>query len=166
MGTDWLPDLELFAAHGGDWNAYVDHLHSRFCADFINSTPTWPSKRVGVKRHPYSDGKCATFWHLISTGSVEADRTPDMRRCERIGWPRPVIDEFDDATPGATSSRIVWWMEQRGGEDRYLLAPDDFSYLVVVADRGEYVLPWTAFWLEHAHQRRKRRKAFETYWGR
>ena len=35
---------------------------------------------------------------------------------------------------------------------------------VVVADRGDYVLPWTAFWVEHTHQRDKRERAYRAFW--
>lgn len=163
MGCEWLPELIFFSAHRGHWPDYLDALHRKFTNDFVHSLPSWPGKRVAVKRHPEIDGKSATFWHLISEGAVEADRIPDMRRCERIGWPRPIMDAFDEQEP-RVSSQLVWWKERRRSEDRYLLAPDDFSYLVVVADRGTYVLPWTAFVLEHEHQRRKRRQAFEAYW--
>jgi len=164
MSTDWLPDLLLLEHAGGNWGAYLDKLHARFVADFIDSMPTWPGKRVGVKRYPEHDGKSATFWHLISEGDVEAERLPNMRRCERIGWPRPMMDEFDDADPGTTACRIVWWKESRHNEERYLLAPEDFSYIMVVADRGNYVLPWTAFWVEHTHQRKKRERAYREFW--
>lgn len=164
MTADWLPELLMLEHAGGDWGVYLEQLHNRFAADFIHSKPAWPGKRVGVKRHPEHGGKSATFWHLISEGAVEEERQPNMRRCERIGWPRPMIDEFDEAHPGATACRIVWWKERRGNEQRYLLAPDDFSYVVVVADRGEYVLPWTAFWIEHDHQRTKRERAFKAFW--
>ena len=40
----------------------------------------------------------------------------------------------------------------------------DFSYIVVVADRDEYVLPWTAFCVERPHQQHKLRKEYEAYW--
>ena len=33
-----------------------------------------------------------------------------------------------------------------------------------VADRGDYVLPWTAFWVEHTHQRDKRERAYRAFW--
>src|SRR5690606_34595978 len=102
--------------------------------------------------------------HLISDGDVEAERLPNMRRCERIGWPRPMMDEFDETDPRTTTCRIVWWKEFRRNEERYLLAPEDFSYIVVVADRGDYVLPWTAFLIEHAHQRKKRERAYREFW--
>jgi len=164
MSTDWLPELLLLEDAGGNWGVYLDRLHARFVADFIDSKPTWDGKRVGVKRHPEYDRKSATFWHFISEGDVEAERQPDMRRCERIGWPRPIIDEFDAIAQGATEARIIWWKETRRNEKRYLLAPEDFSYIVVVADRGEYVLPWTAFCIERAHERGKRERAYRQFW--
>lgn len=164
MSIDWLPALLLLEDAEGDWRIYLNRLHDCFVRDFIHSKPVWPGKRVGVKRYPESEGKSATFWHLITEGAVESERSVNFRRCERIGWPRPMMDEFDEADPGATGCRIVWWKETRRNEERYLLAPADFSYLVVVADRGTYVLPWTAFWLEHAHQRQKRERAFRQFW--
>lgn len=163
--SDWLPELLLFEDAQGNWGVYLDRLHARFTADFIDSKPTWPGKRVGVKRHPEYDGKSATFWHLISEGPIEAEREINFRRCERIGWPRPMMDEFDEADPGTTACRVVWWKETRRNEERYLLAPEDFSYVMVVADRGNYVLPWTAFWVEHDHQRHKRERAFKEFWA-
>lgn len=162
--TDWLPELLLFEDAQGNWGVYLERIHAKFLANFVDSKPQWPGKRVGVKRHPESDGKSATFWHLISDGPVESDRLPNFRRCERISWPRPIMNEFDGAAFDASASRIVWWKEVRNNEERYLLAPSDFSYIVVVADRGEYVLPWTAFWIEYSHQRDKRKRAFKAFW--
>lgn len=164
MSNSWLPALLTLEESGGDWAAYLDGLHQQFLRDFVHSLPVWPGKRVGLKRHPEYDGKSATFWHMISEGVTEADRTPDLRRCERIAWPRPVMDEFDDTPPGVSTSRIVWWKERRGREDRYLLALDDFSYVVVVADRGDFVLPWTAYTVDQPHRRTKLRKAFDEFW--
>jgi len=48
-------------------------------------------KRLGLKRHPMTQNKEATFWHMIQEGSVESERIPDIRRCERIRWPRPSV---------------------------------------------------------------------------
>ena len=166
MSSDWLPDLLVFEDSAGNWNHYVDRLHQQFLADFVESKPEWPGKEVRLKRHPEYDGKSATFWHMITEGKVEAERTPDLRRCERISWPRPVMDEFDHAVPGTTGCRVLWWTELRGSETRYHLAPEDFSYVVVVADRGQFVLPWTAYCVEHAWRREKLRKKWRDFWAR
>lgn len=165
MSVDWLPGLLRLEDSGGNWGRYLDALHQRFLTDFVESKPDWLGKDVRLKRHPEHDGKSATFWHMISEGSTEADRTPDMRRCERIAWPRPIMDEFDDADPGTTPCRVLWWTELRGTETRYHLAPDDFSYVVVVADRGAFVLPWTAYYVEHAYRREKLRKKWRAFWA-
>jgi len=42
---------------------------------------------------------------------------------------------------------------------------DCHPYLMVVADRGDYVLPWTQYHIEYAHRREKYRKEFEAYWA-
>lgn len=163
--TDWLPELILFESAQGNWDLYLDRLHARFVSDFIDSKPSWPGKRVGVKRRPEFNGKSATFWHLITDGPIETERGINFRRCERIAWPRPMMDEFDGADPADAGSRILWWKETRRTEERFLLAPEDFSYIVVVADRGDFVLPWTAFCVEYQHQRKKRERAFKQFWG-
>lgn len=159
----WLPALVLLEDSHGDWSQYVEVLHEHFLNDFVRSKPSWPGKRVSLKRYPETDGKSATFWHFISEGSVEEERIPDMRRCERIRWPRPVMNHFS-TNPPTESDRIRWWKEKRRSETRYVLTPGDFSYKVIVADRGDYVLPWTAYWLKYTHERDKLRRKYEDYW--
>ena len=164
MSCEWLPPLMLLGDFEGDWNAYEDVLYAAFAEDFLKTRPRWAGKKVGLKRHPLSQGKEATFWHFISEGKTEADRIPDLRRCERIRWPRPTMETFTDQRPG-DGAPVVWWKNERRGESRYLLALPDFSYLVVVADRGDYVLPWTQYCVERAHQREKYRKEYNAYWA-
>lgn len=165
MSVDWLPELLSLEDFGGSWGDYVEALHRRFVADFVSDKPGWSGKEVKLKRHPEYEGKSATFWHMTSEGKTEADRTPEMRRCERIAWPRPMMDEFDDSEPGTTACRIRWWTELRGKELRYHLAPSDFSYVVVVADRGSFVLPWTAYYVEHTWRRRKLERKWRDFWA-
>jgi hypothetical protein len=160
---EWLPDLILLGESGGNWTRYVEVLHRCFLADFVHSKPTWPGKRVNLKRHPEHEGKSATFWHLISDGKVEADRLPDFRRCERIGWPRPIIDTFCNRKP-EEDDLTIWWREMGGSDCRYVLSLLDFSYVVVVADRGTYVLPWTAYFAKWPHERVKLQRKYEHYW--
>ena len=164
MSMDWLPDLILLENFNGNWNRYFERIYSQFEADFVASKPTWPGKQVRLKWIPVHDGKSATFWHMISEGDVEHERTPDFRRCERIAWPKSIMQEYDGADPGTTACRILWWTELRKNETRYHLTTDDFSYLMVVADRGNYVLPWTAYPVEYSSQREKLRRKWEAFW--
>lgn len=152
----WLPALLLLEDHHGDWQRYFEAVYAAFEQDFVMSKPEFRGKRLGLKRHPEYDGKSATFWHMMSTGEDEAERLPDMRRCERIRWPRPMIDNSTDpvlkvwAEPKGKWQRIHIWFEQEG-------------YLVVLDDRGDFMLPWTAFFIEYEHERRKYNKRWQRY---
>ena len=145
---DWLPGLVLLSDYDGNWDAYLDVLYSYFHKDFVDDKPTFPGKRVGLKRYPLSQGKEATFWHFISTGKTEEERIIDLRRCERIRWPRPIIEAIQ-------SNRVKTWSNTRKRERRVIVALPDFSYIVVLADRGDYVLPLTAYFVKDVSRRRK-----------
>ena len=160
--TDWLPELECLNDHGGNWKTYCEALYAIFKADFVDNKPAFASHRVGLKRYPVEQEKEATFWHFISEGRTEADRTPDFRRCERIRWPKPMMEAFREPRPSA--SDLLWWKEERRGEWSYVLSPTDFSYKLVVRIRKDFVLPWTAYTVEQSHQRRKMQRAYDVFW--
>lgn len=152
----WLPALVELHETGGDWTAYVELLYRHFSRDFLQSTPSFRGRSWGMKRYPQLRGKEATFWHIISEGDVEDERLPDLRRCERIRWPRPIIEACE-----SEETRV--WTQTRKGEIRIAIAPDTFEYLVILADRGSHVLLWTAFPVLFAHQRRKLRREYEEF---
>jgi len=153
---DCLPPLVLFTDYEGDWNRYLEAIYLWFKQDFIDNKPVFQGRRLGLKRFPLSYGKEVTFWHMISEGKTEADRLPDFRRCERIRWPKPVIEHDDEPI-------IKVWGNQRGKEKRICLWLVPENYLVVLADRGNYILPWTAYVVEQDHQQRKLQKEYEAY---
>jgi hypothetical protein len=136
---DWLPPLVLLEDYGGNWGQYLNVLYKFFEEDFIDSAPTLGGMKVVLKRHPVEKGKEATFWHLISEGKSEEDRLPDLRRCERVRWPRPIIEHYDQPA-------IKFWVNERGGEKRICLWFEEEEYLVVLAKRHGYVILWTAYW--------------------
>jgi len=152
----WLPELVLFEDFGGDWERFVEALYAYFRNDFVNSQPVFQGQRLGLKKHPLSQGKEATFWHLISEGKDEDERLPDFRRCERIRWPKPIIENSEEAS-------VKVWENQRGGETRICLWLVEEEYLVVLAKRKGYLLPWTAFMVTRPHEKRKRQKEYEAY---
>ena len=151
---DWLPSLVLFQAYRGDWERYLQALYAYFTQDFINSQPSFEGTPIALKRHPVIQGKEATFWHLISEGERESNRLPDLRRCERIRWPRPVIEH-------TTEPVIKVWENERGSEKRVCLWLESAEYLVVLARRKSYVLIWTAFPVTEAHRKRKLQREYE-----
>ena len=152
----WLPDLVLFEDFGGDWGKYLDALYAYFKKDFVDGKPVFRGQRLGLKRHPLSQGKEATFWHMISEGKGEDERLPDFRRCERIRWPKPTIEHSGEPV-------IKVWENERRGETRICLWLEAEEYLVVLAKRKGYLLPWTAFMVTLPHEKRKRQKEYEAY---
>jgi hypothetical protein len=154
----WLPLIILLESFDGDWPRYLRAIYEVFHNDWIRPRNLlFRGKRIAIKRHPVDgDGMEATFWHLITTGNVEADRIPEIRRCERVGWPRAILDNDGDAA-------IRCWTEIRGSRRRIHLWCVDADYVFVLCDRTDYVLPWTGFHLEHEHQRVKFQRRWEQY---
>jgi hypothetical protein len=92
MDLTWLPPLIEFDAYGGIWEDYLNAIYDAFKKDFLHSKPIFKGTKLGLKRYPEIDGKACTFWHFISEGKDETKRIPDLRRCERIKWPKPIIE--------------------------------------------------------------------------
>lgn len=150
------PDLVPFTAFGGDWNAYETELHSIFIAEIAGGGLQFAGVRVGCRRQPETAGRWASFWHLVQEGRVEDDRTPDLRRCERIRWVRWVIEN------ARTHAGIDEWQNTRGTEVNTLLWYRE-EYLVVLAQRQDYFLLRTAYCTEKSGriaQLRRERDAF------
>ena len=153
---DWLPELVYFQDYDGDWAYYIDAVYKNFKKDFIDSKPEFDNRVVQLKRHPLFQNKEYSFWHVTSEGKEEEHRTPDLRRCERIRWPRPIIEHYTD-------TNIRCWPNKRG-QDKYILFWFyKHDYLVVLADRKRYVLLWTAYVVSRKHTREKLKKEYDTY---
>lgn len=155
MAISWLPPLILLNHYGGDWEAYCEAIYDHFCKDFLGSNPpVFRGMPVRLKRHPVEQDKEATFWHFISEGAVETDRTIDFRRCERICWPRAFIDNVNDPA-------LKVWDQEIRGEVRTHIWCEEHGYLLVIANRSGFVLPWTAYSVTRDHERRKLEKRWE-----
>lgn len=107
--------------------------------------------------------KESTYWHFITDGNVEDERQCDFNRCARIKWPRAMMERCPTGRP-AEDDVVLWWKTVRNNEQRYVLALPDFSYIVILVDRGEFVLPWTAYTVEERHRRAKLSREYEAYW--
>ena len=151
--SPWLPRLILLADHNGVWEDYLDAIYSVFQTDFIASKPIFEEKQVKLMKGDLEGGKELTFWHITSEGTTESERIPDMRRCERIGWIKPLIEN-------ASSDEVKCWEKRHRRKKRVILALEDFSYVVVLERRKTYCLLWTAFYVEKTHRRKKLEKEY------
>lgn len=146
-----LPSLVSLSDFKGDWNAYEEALYEIFMADLVKAGLHFGTVRVTCKRHDEHAGRWFTFWHLIQEGEIEDDRTPDLRRCERLRWVRWVIEN------ASTHSEIDVWENVRGTNRNILLWFRE-EYLVVLAERRDYLLLKTAYCTNQSGRVRKLRK--------
>jgi hypothetical protein len=171
MSGSWPAPGRSLNDFGGDWETYVEACYAQYRRDFYNGgTRPWPvdGQDLRIKKLPEDErGWCNTFWHLVTEGAIEDERIPVLSRLERINWPVQILREFNQTYPARESAKICWWMNDRGtGKGRYVLALTDFSYVVVVADRGKFSLLWTAYPVEFTNRRNRLRREFDEYWSR
>ena len=151
-----LPELILMEDFGGNFDAYNQAVYDVFQKDFIKSRPTFNGTKLRLKKHPYVEGKEYTYYHFTHSGDIEIDRLPDFIRMERIPFPRPMIDN-------SNHSDLRVWRVKRGSKERILIFSETEQYLVVLEDRGEYILPWTAYYIEYPNKIRRLIKEYEEY---
>ena len=126
-GNDRLPSLIRYEDYDGNWDVYINAVFAIFYKDFIQTQPKYRDKWVRCRRDPTFKGKEAGFWHCISEGPNECDRTPDLRRCERVGWIRYALDRVGQAG-------IDCWTNERRGAVRHLVWLNE-EFLVVLEER-------------------------------
>lgn len=136
--------------------AYIDRVYKIFKSDFVDAKPLF-YKRVGLKRYPLRNGREATFWHFTTFGEKEDIRDIDIKRCERIKFPKIIIENYND------DDVKCWENERKGCEKRILLYFEKENYLVVLSDRGDFVLPWTAYPVTYKNQKEKLLKEYDEY---
>lgn len=152
---EWLPGLVEYVE--GNWEEYVDVIYGYFENDFIRTKPLFRGSDVNHRHFPEDeDHRHAAFWHLIQEGKEEDDRLPNLRRCERIRWPRPIIEhEAEDVV-------LVWESDRRGKTNICLFFADE-DYLVVLGKRTGYVLLLTAYPIEFENRKEKLLNEYRAY---
>lgn len=160
MAVYSLPDIIELTEYGGNFSDYFEAVYQIFKTDFVDSKPTFEGIRLGLKRYPLVEGKEYTFYHFTHEGDIENERLPDLRRMERIAWPRPMIDNSSDRY------LKVWRNIRRGKggtKNRILILHEAERYLIILDDRGNYILPWTAFLIKGNTQLQKHIKEYDEY---
>jgi hypothetical protein len=153
----WVPELMCMEDYAGDWNGYCSALYENFRNDFVINITYYLKQKICIKKHPLINGQEATFWHIISEGKVEESRTPDLRRCERIKWPKPFIENCNSC------SEMKIWEYKRNGDHRITIWFEALEYAVVLSKRKGYLLLWTAFLTTESRKIEYLRKQYDAY---
>jgi len=154
-----LPELICLSDYGGLFHSYIDAVYAIFEQDLIKNTPKFGSNNLSLKKYPLSQQRAYTFYHLTHKGDNESERIPDLRRCERIGWVKPTIENTENWN-------LKFWEQSRHGKSRVciqLSVEDDVDYFVILDVRVNCVIIWTAFVAEYEHEKRKKEKEFQNW---
>ncbi|MFC1467407.1 hypothetical protein ACFLQY_01760 [Verrucomicrobiota bacterium] len=135
---------------------FVEACYLFFWDDFINSSPLFRGARMGLKRIPLRHGKEATFYHMTTEGDDEGNRTLEIDRSERIRWARPQIEN-------ETHQDLRVWSERKKGENRIHIWHYIEDYVVVIAERKGFCIPWTAFCVKYDNYRVKLERRWKRY---
>lgn len=151
-----LPELIELTQFGGNFPSYLEAVYAIFEKEFVYNSPVFRGQRLGLKKYPITDGKEATFWHMTSEGEDEDNRLPDLRRLERIRWPSFIINHGEH-------SYLKVWENTRGSKTNILILHEKENYVVILRKGNGYLLPWTAYIIEHEWRKRKFIKEYEEY---
>jgi len=134
-----LPDLFPF---NGDWAKYENDLYEIYL-DTVSRVPRrFNGFPIRCRFNPATKGKGYGFWHIISEGRVEEERTPDLRRCERIRWIGWLLDNVN------SDERISWWENKRGRETHVVIWIEEADFAVVLAKRTTSLLLLSAYYVK------------------
>lgn len=131
-----LPDLFPF---NGNWESYEDSLYQIYLNDIVNAGLSFKGLSISCQYRPESKKKHFGFWHVISEGTQEEDRTPDFRRCERIRWIAYLIKNAE------THPEISWWENKRSGNTHVVIWHEIENFVVILAKRNNYYLLKSAY---------------------
>jgi hypothetical protein len=151
-----LPELILYTKYENDWEKYEDALFSSFFNDFIAHRPKFKQK-VNIVRFPEFKGRPFTFWHITSEGKKEEERSPNFRRCERISWPKFIIENYKN-------KQIKYWENKRKSKENICLCFGEWEYIVILRKKknGEVTLI-TAYPSDFSHQKTVWEKEYNNF---
>lgn len=155
------PPLLTFSGALAEWDAYLESVYNRYISEIAHGDLRLDNLPIRVRKEPQSHGKDFRFWHLIQEGAREEDRTPDLRRCERISWIAWMI-QLAAAGDGAV---LRWENERsttRGLAQNVILWNPDQEYAVILEKRANYFLLTTAYPVQN-HRAKRFRVEYEQW---
>ena len=151
-----FPPLIELTAYGGNFATYDAAVYDIFKRDLVDRKLEFQGREISLKKNPITNGREATYYHLTHDGEVESDRIPNLERMSKIEFIRLIIDNCD-------RDCCKVWRNKRGRDERILIFHEEVGYLVVLADRIEYLLFWTAYPVTREHTKRKLLKEYNDF---
>src|SRR5262245_1290201 len=119
----WLPPL--FKVNPWDHTTY-NLLYNIFHADFVVNKTQYCKKYVNFSR-TIENGKEKTFWHLTTREDrISKQRLTDFRRCERLPWLKPILENSDDP------EILAWEYMEGNGAIKIYVWLKDHDYIAIM----------------------------------
>ncbi len=143
---EWLPEMASISPWEHDT---YERLYDEFHNAFIVGTVQLAGKTVGYDS-TIVDEKENGFWHITTKTSEDGDRLPDPRRCEKLVWLKPMIENSD-------KSEVLVWEEDAGkGSFKIYVWLENYDYVAVIKkNRNGKLYLVTAYAVEYPNVRRK-----------
>lgn len=154
-----LPELIELHDFDGNYDNYVNAVYQIFYQDYVIDKVKYKGEVLRLKWHPEYQGRAYTFYHITHKGRDENNRIPDLRRCERIGWGKPLVENCEELN-------LKVWPQTRKGKNRICIWLDldgEPDYIIILDIRKNYKLLWTTFVLNYPHEKRKKLKEYNAY---
>lgn len=153
-----LPSIITFESCQNDWQKYEDALYKIYLEDLFKNPPIYLGMPVKTKYHPPYKNRAFTFWHITHEGKDESTREPDFRRCERLCWIKPVINNYGSFS--CWSKKVLVKGKQR---ERHFIWHSKEKFLIVLEKHKTNFLLITAYLIEHESRAKKYDKEYEKY---
>jgi len=155
----WLPEEFQY---DGNWEEFIECVYQVFKQDFMQTQPSYQGRIVTCDTK-IIDGKEAGFWHIVQRHDSQLnERLPDLRRCSRIPWPKPIIE--NNSSPILSVWRVDRKKAGKPRQKRILIWLEEFDYLVVLAERKRVVVLVTAYCTDIESHKNKLRKERDKYY--
>jgi len=158
MNCTTIPPIIELDSYNGNYAEYENAIYNAYQSSFEDHRFFWNEKPIVQKKYPLLKGKPATFWHIISSGSEEENRLPDLRRYERVTWPGYFLGYCKD-----NCDKLLVWKNKRNNKTRILLWCQPIDYLVVLEEHPTYCIFWTAYPIIYSHTKEKLKKEYYNY---
>ncbi|KFI95222.1 hypothetical protein [Bifidobacterium scardovii] len=165
----WLPHtIPWNQTQGETWEQYEQRLFHVFQAEFGNQNPLlFQGEPVRFRRIPYTGIYPEAFVHLTTCKQDDSDtRLPDPLRSERIGWPRPIMENYPSCDICNYEDCVKPWVWINDKKVKIYL-PNQ-QYLVILSQRGNqdegngYWVLITAYHLEQSHRIARIEKEYDS----
>ena len=153
-----LPKLITLDDFYEDREGCIKRLYKFYLDEIVNAKLNFLGTPIHFKFKPPTNGMAFGFYHLISEGEKEEEyREINFERCQRISWIPYVLKNSGDF------SKIKCWKNIRGSSQHIVLWLHEHNYCVILAQRKEYFLLKTAYFIDKSHRIRKLDKESKTH---